>query len=150
MAAFIDTTYVDVFVTQAVRVAVFTDSGVYNTAAFTQMVTTASQAVIEAAKNAGVTLGTTTTNETIKSATFGRFLIDFQARRGLELSDNMLAHVKVLRDIENGTIPLTDENPSGLETVGAAAFTSSDPDDITGISTGDVRPQVFRTLNTVY
>lgn len=151
---YIDTDYVDAMITEDVRTSVFTDNGVYNTAAFTQIATTASQLVLEAAKQAGFTLGDVTgavsTDEMVKMATFGQMLIMMDGRRGFEISQNQWVFINKLEEIRTGKIPLAAQTPSERDTVGAASFTSSDPDDSTGIADGSVRVQVLRTLRSVY
>ena len=150
MATYIDADYVDYLLTEDVRVSVFTDNGTYNTAAFNQLVTLASERVLQAAAAAGFSLGQTTTNEMVRSATYGQLLLMMDGRRGFRLDDQMWNHINVIEDIRTGKIPLTGESTDEETTVGAASFTSSDPDDSSGIALGDVRPQRFRRLGQVF
>lgn len=150
MAAYIDADYVDYLLTEDVRVSVFTDNGVYNTAAFNQHVTLASERVLQAAAAAGFSLGTTTTNEMVKLATYGQLLLMMDGRRGFIIEAQMWQHINSIEDIRTGKIPLDAESTDGDMTVGAASFTSSDPDDSSGIATGDTKPQLLKRLRLLF
>ncbi len=150
MAAYIDTDYIGYHIKAEVLTGLFTDAGVYVSAAVTQVITTASERVKLAGEQAGYSMSsTTTTDEMIKQATLGQFLAMAYGRNGLPVPEQFYTEVRLADAIRTGTVKLTG-TASAAMAVGGISVTSSDPDDSTGIATGDTRPAIFKTLGNVW
>lgn len=135
-AAYIDTTYVDTFIGSDVRQALFTEVGsTYSSSAFTQVVNAASQVVKMAAKNAGYSLGDTTTDQTVMLATMVEFLkMAPGARKGFPIAEKLVEEYGgTMEAIRSGNLPL-DQDPSAQNAVGGIVFTNSDETDPTARS----------------
>lgn len=145
MAAYIDADYVDAFLSLADREAIFDDGGGYDSTFFDQLVTSASQLVKIAAKHAGYDLGATSTDETVKMATFGQFIVLAFQKKSLQVPEQYINQINLLEAIRQGKVPL-ESDPDALRAVGGVYFTSSDETDTTGIADGSVKPQIFKTL----
>lgn len=150
MAAYIDSDYIDAFIGSDEREGLFTDNGTYTASYETQVITSASERVLAAANAAGYSLGSTTTNELVKQATFGQFIVLAYGRKGLTPPERYTTEILMADNIRLGRIIITSSSPDNLQAVGAADFTSSDPDDTTGVAEGDVKPQIFKTLRSVW
>lgn len=72
---FLTTTYVDALLGNKVRVALFTDGETYKTAAFVGTAQAATASIQQAIKSAGYAVPTSTTDEYIKLATLGEFVV---------------------------------------------------------------------------
>lgn len=149
MAAYIDTIYVDAFLSTADRTAIFDDGSGYVSTNFDQLVTSASQLVKIAAKHAGYDLSSTTTDETVKMATFGQFVVMAFQKKSLQVPEQYLNFINLLELIRSGAIPL-ETSPDAERAVGGVYFTPSDPEDSDGIAEGTTIPQTFRQLRTVW
>ena len=126
--AWIDTTYIDSFISTEVRTDLFTDE------AGSPSVTTvidAAQSIVEAAlRNAGYTPPTTTANNDLKLATLGQFLRLAYSRpsKTLELPEAYDGIVAMAQAIAVGDFEPKGLTVDQLGAVGGAEFTESDPD----------------------
>lgn len=148
-AAYIDEADVDAMVGADVRTGLFTTADtVYSTAHFTRLVQLASALVRSAAKNAGYTLGTTTSDDFVKIATLIEFIVMAPAnRKGLEIGKDFVDRYGTLHAaIAAGNLPLIDIDPDPAAGIGGVVWTSSDETDATGIAEGNVKPQTMKRL----
>lgn len=130
-AAYIDADYIDAFIGADTRTAIFTTpTAAYSAAQLTTVIQSASADVKMAAKNAGYTLGDTTTDDIVKKATLVQFLRTVNTRKGVSVGEDFIKlWGDYLGGIYRGEIPL-DGTPDTSSAVGGAKFsenaTSSD------------------------
>lgn len=143
-AIYIDSTYVDGYLGTDRRQALFNDGSGYVSTYFDQLVLSASDLVKAAALNAGYTLGDTTTSQTVKTATFGAFLMLAYGRKDQPVPEQYATTVNLIEAIRTGAVPLPGVEPDGATAIGGADFTETS----TSISSADgSRPQVFSRSN---
>lgn len=151
-ASYIDGTYVDSFIGNDAREALFTiPGGTYSATEFTQVVEAASDFVKSCCLAAGYsTIGDTTTDGVVMLATLAQFLLMAPpARKGYDVANKLVEQFGGLPSaIRAGTIPLPTLTPDPIMSVGAASFTSSNREDLNGVANGDVKPQIMRRLRT--
>ena len=120
--AYIDTTYVDNAISQALRQKLTPD-----TASFNQLVSMAEAEINSALKSAGYPAPITgTAPDDVKLATFGAFLRLAYGRAQL---DPPLRYAPILdagAQIRAGTYPILSMTPSAAAGVGGVTFTESD------------------------
>jgi hypothetical protein len=148
MATYIDTTYIEAFISADVLESLYTDAGVYESTNVDQHILTASNEMMVIGTAAGYSMSTTTTtDETVKQATFGIFLEHAYGRKGIPVPPNFNRTMALVEQIRKGEVILVG-TPAADMSVGGAEFTPSDPTDTDGIATGDTRPAQFKTLMT--
>lgn len=147
-AEYISQTYVDFWLSSAVRIALFTDGSTYQSAAFIGLVRAASADVATAIRNSGYEApATTTSDEYIKLATLGVFFPMAAGRpeknlawpEGWENSRPAKAAEAILSGDATLSLPLNTGN-----SVGGIQFSDSS----TGTTLADGgRPQIFGRFN---
>ena len=124
-AAYIDATYIHAFISQGRLEDLFTDPGGSYTASYlTQQINSASELIKSAAKNAGYTLGDTTTDENVKLATFGQLLMTAYGRKGEGVPEQFATAVNLAAAIASGDWPLTT-TPKARDAVGGNEFSET-------------------------
>lgn len=126
MAAYIDATYIDAFVSQGRLQKLLTDpdTGTYDSTHLTQQIASASELIKSAAKNAGYSLGDTTDDETVKLATFGQLLMTLYGRKGESPPETFATAVNLAAAIAGGTWPL-GSTPNARDAVGGVSFSDT-------------------------
>lgn len=141
-AAYITTTDVDALIGTDVRQALFTTPTVaYSSTHFDRVVELASALVKSAAKNAGYTLGDTSTDELVKLATLAEFIKMAPAnRKGIKVGAEFVAQFGgTMEAIRNGSLPLAAD-PDLVGGVGGATFSATTG---TASATNNVVPPIF-------
>lgn len=124
-AAYIDATYIHAFISQGRLEDLFTDPGGSYTASYlTQQISASSELIKSAAKNAGYTLGDTTTDENVKLATFGQLLMMAYGRKGEAVPEQFATAVNLAAAIRSGDWPLTS-TPNARDAVGGVKFSET-------------------------
>jgi len=143
-AAYIDETYIQAFIGLDVMQALFTTpSAEYSATHLGVAVNAASALVKMAAKNAGYTLGDTTTDDTVKLATLAEFIkMAPGMRKGLTVAQSFVDQFAGLMSaIANGTLPL-DSDPDTVGGVGGSTFSETDTS-VTPTADAPTFPPVF-------
>ncbi len=127
MASYITATDINAVIDDGARQALFTPTGSsYDSGTFSTCVMHASEIVKAAALNAGYTLGDTTTNQTVKTATVGQFLALAFARKQQSLPEQFWAMFNMTEGIRTGNIPIPGATPSETAAIGGSKFSSTD------------------------
>ena len=125
--AWIDTTYIDVFLSEEVRTDLFTDET--GTPAVTTAID-AAQSIVEAAlRQVGIDPPATANND-LKLATLGQFVAIAYGRpsKNLAIPESLQRYVGMAADIAEGRFQPKDLTPDALGAHGGVEFTESDPD----------------------
>lgn len=102
-----------------------TETGTYLTADYTRVVQYSSALVKAAAQNAGYSLGDTTTDDVVVTASLGQFLKMAYGRKGGEVPDQWDSAVALLEAIRTGAVPIPSLTPSTRDGSGGSVFTES-------------------------
>lgn len=125
-AAYITAVDVDAFIGQATRSALFNDGNGFTTSTFLKVVYNASSLVKAAAHAAGYTsLGDTTTNDTIKTATLGQFLVMAYNRKQQRVPAEFYEQINLTSEIREGRVPIPGMSPSTQDAVGGVSFSET-------------------------
>ena len=141
-AAYITSTDVDAMIGLDVRQSLFTTPTVaYSSTHFDRVVEIASALVKSAAKNAGYTLGDTTTDDLVKVATLAEFLKIAPAnRKGITVGKAFIEQYGgTMEAIRNGSLPLATA-PDAAAGVAGSEFSSTTG---TASATNNVVPPIF-------
>lgn len=125
-AAYIDSDYVDAMIGADVRAKLFDDGSGYVSSILTVQINAASALIKAAALNAGYTLGDSTTNDTIKIATFGQFIGLAYNRKGLIPPEEYRSTIAMAEQIRTGVLPIPGDSPLPRDAVGGVKFSDSD------------------------
>lgn len=129
--AWIDTAYIDSFISTEVRTELFTDET--GTPSVTTVID-AAQSIVEAAlRHVGYTPPTTTAENDLKLAVLGQFIALAYARpsKNLPVPDSVAPFVAMAQDIRDGLLQPAGLVADQLGAHGGVKFTESDPD-VTG------------------
>ena len=128
-AAYLSTDDVDALIGADVRQALFTTPSVaYSSTHFTRVNQMASAIVKSAAKNAGYTLGDTTTDDVVVTATLAEFIKMAPAnRKGIAVGKAFVdQYGGTMEAIRSGQLPL-GSGPDTVQGVGGSTFSETDP-----------------------
>lgn len=130
---FIDRDYADAFIGTDTVAALFTDesdSGVFSTAKFNQVVETASSSARSALKAVGYTVsGTNISSELVKLATLNLFIPLAYSRKQQAVPDDLMAVVQgLLEDVRSGALPELEATPDPAGAVGGHVWSETSAD----------------------
>lgn len=143
MSAYLATSDVDALIGANERQALFSDDNTvagYSVTYFTSLNEKASAVIQSAAKNAGYTLGATTTDDLVKLCTLGQIIAMAYGRKGLLVPSQWQYIVDMRTDLINGNLPLS-MSPDAADAVGGLQW--SDQTSTTG---NGGRVQIFSRL----
>jgi hypothetical protein len=127
-ATYITTADVDAQIGTAERQALFTDDAAgssYDSTEFDRVVELASAACRVAGKHAGYTLGTSSTDDSVKLVTLGAFLTMAYGRKGQSVPVALTWLTNLLEGLRLGEYPLTETDPDPDHARGGNQFTES-------------------------
>ena len=127
MADWIDTTYIDTFLSTEVRTELLNDET--GTPAITTIIQAAQSRVEAALRHAGYT-PPATANPDLQLATLGQFisLIYSRPSKSLPVPEGLTSYVEMEQQIRNGELQPKGLTPDQLGSHGGVEFTESDPD----------------------
>lgn len=130
-ASYLTATYVNQYITSAVRISLFDDDedgslSASEIAAFDELVTGASEQARAYAENAGYVPGDSTTSRILKKATLGIFLIEAYQRRQQNVPEQFATLLSLAEELRTGALEIYDLTPTTRDAVGGSSFTETD------------------------